>query len=279
MVSPAAVRPCASPVSSGGASGDPPIAPVALTSSPWVMRAAAYDQSSSSEIRSSWFVRAIMSKDAKCRCSWTGVVIPAWWAPKKSYADCAVCRSAARPALTPAANPPAAPATSPAAPAPTARPSSPRRLTPVSGSGATAAAGVSTPGGSSSGWRLSDTLGDHRGRELRQRLGERVDQIGELALVFVGELAVVDESVRKRSVRGEGCLERGVAGVDVCDQRSPVVALRLREVAHERERHLRAFDVGGEVPEVGARPPVLFAADLAGRDLVEQRDRPVAQAC
>ena len=35
--------------------------------------------------------------------------------------------------------------------------------------------------------------------------------------------------------------------------------------------------VRGEVPEVGARPPVLLAGDLARRDLVEERDRAVAQ--
>jgi hypothetical protein len=41
IVSPFAARPSASPVSSGGASGDPPTAPLADTSRPWVIRAAA----------------------------------------------------------------------------------------------------------------------------------------------------------------------------------------------------------------------------------------------
>src|SRR5204862_540351 len=43
-------------------------------------------------------------------------------------------------------------------------------------------------------------------------------------------------------------------------------------------RHLGSFDVGREVPQVGARPPVLFTGDLACGDLVEQSDGTVGDA-
>ena len=64
--------------------------------------------------------------------------------------------------------------------------------------------------------------------QLRERLGERVDEVGELPLVVVGELAVVHEAVGERTVRGERLLERGVAGVDLVDEGRALVALRLR---------------------------------------------------
>ena len=69
-----------------------------------------------------------------------------------------------------------------------------------------------------------------------------------------------DESVDERSVRGERRLERRVPRVDLVDEGRAVVALGRGEVARQRERHLGALDVRGEVPQVGARPPVLFAA-------------------
>ena len=226
MVSPVAPRPIASPVSSGGASGDPPTAPVALTSSPRVMRAAAYDQSCSSEIRSSRSVRAIMSNAAKCRWSCTGVVMPAWCAPKKSKADAACPRSRQRVRARDRRRRRRLPRSRPRR-----RRRRPARAV-LDGSLRTRlrarlpAAGsefgpASSPGSAPcpSGFvEESLTSLQHGHRELRQRLGQRIDEVGELALVVFGELAIADESGGERTVRGEGLLEGRVAGIDLLDE-------------------------------------------------------------
>ena len=238
------------------------------------MRAAAYDQSCSSEIRSSRSVRAIMSNDAKCRWSCTGVVMPAWCAPKNVVRGCRGIRLGAR----------ARPRHRPATPAPApmresgragadGEPEQPRR----DGS-ATGSEPASSPGSSERRrWVRSHhsrtvTVSCDSGsasalmRSVNSRLSSSVSS------------RVGHEAVRERSVRGER-IPRGRRSRRRSRSTSaaPVVALRRGEVARERERHLRALDVRGEVPEVGARPPVLLAGDLAGGDLVEQRDRAVAQ--
>ncbi len=78
-VSRCAVTSSASPVSSGGASGEPPTAP-SPTGRPAVSSRAATVQSCSSE-RSPSTSDAVTSNAAKCRCACTDVATPAWWAP------------------------------------------------------------------------------------------------------------------------------------------------------------------------------------------------------
>ena len=116
-----------------------------------------------------------------------------------------------------------------------------------------------------------------RTRELGEGLRKRIDQVRQGPLVLVGQLAVGHEAVLEVSVDGQRLLERRVPGVDLLDERGTLSALRVGEVADEREGQLGPLDVGREVPQVRAGPPVLLARDLAGGDLVEQRDRPVAQ--
>ncbi|BDZ44602.1 hypothetical protein GCM10025866_05110 [Naasia aerilata] len=61
----------------GGATSDPPTAPVSPISRPAVIAAAAADQSCSSSTRPLRSRPAATSKTAKCSRSWAGVVMPA----------------------------------------------------------------------------------------------------------------------------------------------------------------------------------------------------------
>ena len=193
IVRPLAARPSASPVSSGGASGEPPTAPVALTSSPVrharrgirpvlqqrdeVVAVGARHHVERREVqvvldgrRDARLVRA-EEVVGGCRAS-----APAGRASRSRH----------RPATPPAGTDrehPRRPRRR--------RPSRPRRLTPPGrdrrparrSEPVTASACGCPPGRRSSLTSLQD---GHR--ELRERLGEGVDQVGELALVVFGEL-------------------------------------------------------------------------------------------
>src|SRR6478735_7453277 len=110
--------------------------------------------------------------------------MPAWCVPKNEWGECDVS-AWARPAARPVAVPALAPMASPAAPAPSAIPSRPRRLTPA--------------GPSVTGVSCVTSLQDGDG-QLRQRLGERVDEIDQLSLLVLCQLAVVDQSIGERAV-------------------------------------------------------------------------------
>src|SRR6476646_1192137 len=103
----------------------------------------------------------------------------------------------------PAAAPAPAPTASPAAPAPRASPRRPRRLTPPGPSVAPVSCATSA---------------QLRGRELREGLGERIDEVRELPLVALGELRVVDEALDRRAMGGEGRLELGVPASDLAHE-------------------------------------------------------------
>ncbi|CAM5270724.1 hypothetical protein SSPIM334S_06424 [Streptomyces spiroverticillatus] len=118
------LRPSASPVSSGGASGWPPYAP-SPTAWPAVSRAAAAVQSFSNWTSSARSL-VVTSNAAKCSRSGTAVAIPAWCGPWKGTAappDAAVSgasSSVERVSTT---------AVPPAAAAPSASPTPPQPIT------------------------------------------------------------------------------------------------------------------------------------------------------
>ena len=59
-------------------------------------------------------------------------------------------------------------------------------------------------------------------------------------------------------------------GEPLVDPLAEVGVALVEDRPHRRHRGLRAVDVGLEVPQVGVAEDVLFAGDLARRDLVEQ---------
>ena len=272
MVRLLAGRPSASPVSSGGASGEPPTAPVALTSSPWVIRAAAYVQSCSSEIevvavgarhhveRREVQVVLHRRRDARPggrRRSRRRMPRPPRLrrAPDRDARRRRRRRRRREARRTGAEREPSRPRRASSAPARSPDRSRARR-------------GMSVASRHSRTVTVSCDSGSARAliRSVNSRLSASVSS------------RVVDEAVRERAVRGEGGLERRrIRRRSRSTSAAPSSPFDCGEVADERERHLRALDVGGEVPEVGARPPVLLAGDLAGGDLVEQRDRAVAE--
>jgi hypothetical protein len=110
-------RPSASPVSSGGAAGWPPTAP-RPAGCPAVIASAAIVHSRSIAIRAV-LSSVTTSKAAKCSRSWTGVAIPAWfapwngiWPPKRGLSSWSAWATLTSPA------PMAAPASTPTPPAP-----------------------------------------------------------------------------------------------------------------------------------------------------------------
>ncbi len=80
IVRPAGGRSSASPVSSGGASTGPPVAPFTPAASPAMSRADIVVQRRSRSISSSRDV-VVRSNAAVYIRSWAGVTMPAWWSP------------------------------------------------------------------------------------------------------------------------------------------------------------------------------------------------------
>jgi hypothetical protein len=117
----------ASPVSSGGASAMPFIAPIGPASRPAVIRRAAAVQS-----LSIWTSRSrslvITSNATKCSRSCAGVTMPAWCSPSNGYAPSVPISDASEVNAAPAM--PAAPA-APATPAPASAMARRRDIRPV----------------------------------------------------------------------------------------------------------------------------------------------------
>src|SRR5690349_4486904 len=244
MVSPEGGSPSASPVSSGGASGMPPTAPISPASCPAVILAAAAVQSFS-RLTSRSRSLVTTSNATKCNRSWAGVTMPAWCSPVNGTAPATACDSSANASLTTAPPTAAAPAT-PATPTP-----------------ASAMA------------RRRDTLLSDIARSLLLRddggnladgLRERVDRVGETLQVGLAE-GVVQLPAVAVAVLAQRAFHVRELGVERLDQRG--VAL-LEHRAQRRDGRLGALEVGVEVPQVGVRVAVLLAGDLAGGDLVEQ---------
>ena len=122
----------------------------------------------------------VRSSAAKCSRSWAGVMIPAWCCPRNGTTPVRRARAGCEP-LT--AKPAATPTPATAAPTPAA-PSSRRRDT-RRGAGSS---------GSATGRSVTVTMPTrsrrHDARDLADRLGQRVDRLGQLLDVGVGQLGV-----------------------------------------------------------------------------------------
>ena len=71
-------------------------------------------------------------------------------------------------------------------------------------------------------------------------------------------------------------VEQGLHGGEIRSDLSFERRISLLEQRTESlEGHERSVDIGLEVPQVGTRPVLLLAGDLAGRYLVKQATRPV----
>ena len=134
---------------------------------------------------------AARSNAAKCRRSCAGVVMPAWCVAEERVARARRPRCPGSRPRSRRRRPPPPPSARPAAPAP-ARPRRPRRLRRCGSVGHRSIV-------------LSGT--QHGGGELRQRLGEGVDAVGQLVALRVGDLVVRREAVLDRAVLREQRLE------------------------------------------------------------------------
>src|SRR3954454_25299117 len=214
------------------------------------MAAAAAVQAFSSETSASR-ESVVTSNEAKCRRSWAGVTIPAWCAPWKGKTSSSGPASEVPSWASAIANPPA-PAAPASTPAP-ATPSSRRRETRA----------VVMPW-----WSSGDDAG-----HLRQRLGQRVDGIGEL-LALRRRDGVVGNETSSLPV----LVEHVRQGVEtLVDLLLELLVPRLQHRLEQLEGLLGALDVRGEVVEVGVRPDLLLAGDLAGGHLVHELLGAVAQ--
>src|SRR6476659_1253399 len=180
-----------------------------------------------------------MSNAAKWSRSWAGVTMPAWWVPRKGYV---VARGgASTPPRSAYASPTLKPAASPATAAPP--PTRPRRETFIP-------------------W----SSGQDRGRQVRQRLGQGVDGIGEALHLGAAEIGVEPVAVALALV-----VQEPVDGGEARRQGPPQRRVTVRQDRLDvLERDLGALHVGGEVPQVGVRPVLLLAGDLARGDLLHQ---------
>ena len=118
---------------------------------------------------------------------------------------------------------------------------------------------------------------DHRRRDLRERLGQRVDRLRELARVGLRQLRVEHVPVAA-PVLARAPLSTAAKRCSISSEQLPgpsAVSERLDAL----ERRLRAVDVRLEVDEVGVRVALLLAGDLRRRDLVQQLDRAVGDLC
>ena len=106
-----------------------------------------------------------------------------------------------------------------------------------------------------------------RRREPGQGLAHGVDRRCQRLDLGIGELVVRLEASLERPVRGEQRVQLVEPRLERLDQFG--VSRRGNDLQH-LERLLRPVDVGLEVPQVGVRPDLLLAGDLARRDLVEE---------
>src|SRR6185437_4829130 len=226
--------PTASPVSAGGISS---ACESPGTIAPTVIAAAAavhvFSMSTRPSRRS-----VVTSNAAKASRSWMSVVIPAWWAPWKGT----VCFGATAALVAQPASP------TPAAlmiPSPATPPSRRRRDSrPVN----------------------AGSMSDHHHRgDPGQRLGQRVDRIGQHAPLVIGDPAVVDVAVALPVLR-QLVGHLGEAGLHLLGE---VGVLGRHGRFEQLESLTRAVDVGREIPQVDVRVPLLFSGHLRGRNLVE----------
>ena len=107
----------------------------------------------------------------------------------------------------------------------------------------------------------SGASGQHRRGQLRQRLGERVDRVGELLDLARASARRRSGSRRRRAGASSSVLQGGEAARRGSRELG-VLAARARGSSTSKA-FAGAVDVGLEVPQVGARPVLLLAGDLA----------------
>ena len=174
----------------------PPTAP--SPSSPPAIRVSAATVHALSRATRSSRESLVMSNAAKCRRSCCGVTMPLWCSPRNAYAlRIEFLGAVPRPALKPATPATAAaPATAPATP------STALREGPVE-----ASLEVSSASGMGTFYSAEVSLRNRRGGELRERLAQRVDGVGELLDLLWREFGVEHEAVLDRAVLREQRVE------------------------------------------------------------------------